>query len=316
MKLSALHWAAALTFSLAVHLAAAAALLGGSEEFIEQSGGGDSIVIVIGEDYATMLAAGALTPTPPSSAAALPVVQATENPVRPVLEAQPLQRAEAETAETADASTARIVEAATEPPAAVETAALTPSEVLEPADAPATITATEPIVVPVPTPRPERPTTAAKRQSAPKQTTAARPERRQQQTQHARRATASQQSGAQGNARQTAHLGASAAPSARQQRAGNAAVDSYPGRVARALRRARHYPREARRAGVQGEARVRFVVQGNGAATGIRIARSSGSPALDAAAIETVRRAAPFPPIPKQAGRSSWTFTVPVNFRR
>jgi protein TonB len=43
---------------------------------------------------------------------------------------------------------------------------------------------------------------------------------------------------------------------------------------------------------------------------------SSGSPVLDKAAVETVRRAAPFPVIPEGAGRSSWPFTVPLAFTR
>jgi protein TonB len=31
---------------------------------------------------------------------------------------------------------------------------------------------------------------------------------------------------------------------------------------------------------------------------------------------QTVARAAPFPPIPAEAGRSTWAFTVPLTFRR
>ena len=35
---------------------------------------------------------------------------------------------------------------------------------------------------------------------------------------------------------------------------------------------------------------------------------------LDQAAVETVQRAAPFPPIPPETGRASWPFTVPMSF--
>jgi len=98
--------------------------------------------------------------------------------------------------------------------------------------------------------------------------------------------------------------------------AGNAAVTNYPGKVASKLRRALRYPAEAKRQGLRGEAHVSFTVSAGGGLSGVRLARSSGSPVLDKAALETVRRAAPFPAIPKEAGRSSWAFTVPLAFAR
>ena len=55
-----------------------------------------------------------------------------------------------------------------------------------------------------------------------------------------------------------------------------------------------------------------IVVDAGGGVGGIRVIRSSGSPELDQAALAVVRRAAPFPPIPPQAGRSSWAFTLPL----
>ena len=44
--------------------------------------------------------------------------------------------------------------------------------------------------------------------------------------------------------------------------------------------------------------------------------KRSALPILDKAALDTVRRAAPFPAIPDGAGRSSWPFTVPLAFSR
>jgi periplasmic protein TonB len=99
-------------------------------------------------------------------------------------------------------------------------------------------------------------------------------------------------------------------------RAGNAAVSNYPGKVASQLRRALRYPREARREGIKGTVVVSFTVSRNGSVGGVRIARSSGSPVLDRAAGEAVRRAAPFRPIPEADGRSSWSFSVPLAFTR
>jgi len=96
--------------------------------------------------------------------------------------------------------------------------------------------------------------------------------------------------------------------------AGNAAVDKYPGQVQRALRRALRSPKGAGNA--RGEVHVTFVVSASGAASQIAVSRSSGHAVLDKEAIATVKRAAPFPPIPAAAGRSSWSFTMPLAFTR
>ncbi|EHK56217.1 energy transducer TonB family protein [Allomesorhizobium alhagi] len=102
----------------------------------------------------------------------------------------------------------------------------------------------------------------------------------------------------------------------RQSAAGNAAVSNYPGKIVSKLRRALRYPAEAKRNKLRGEVRVAFTVSAGGGVGGVRVVRSSGSPVLDKAAVETVRRAAPFPAIPEGAGRSSWPFTVPLAFTR
>jgi protein TonB len=97
---------------------------------------------------------------------------------------------------------------------------------------------------------------------------------------------------------------------------GNAAVTNYPGKVVSKLRRALRYPAQARAKRLKGEVRVAFTVSANGGVGGIHVVVSSGSPILDKAAVDTVRRAAPFPAIPPEAGRSSWPFTVPLAFVR
>ncbi len=105
------------------------------------------------------------------------------------------------------------------------------------------------------------------------------------------------------------------APSRPAAAAGNsAAIDKYPGQILAQLRRALRYPAAAGR--VTGEVLVDFTVSANGTASAIRISRSSGHAALDQAALDTVRRAAPFPAIPAGANRASWPFTVPLAFKR
>lgn len=93
----------------------------------------------------------------------------------------------------------------------------------------------------------------------------------------------------------------------------SAAVTKYPGQVLSKLRRALRYPSGGRGTG---EVQVQFTVSAGGTATAIRVVSSSGNPVFDNAAIETVRRASPFAAIPADAGRDSWTFTMPLGFVR
>jgi len=97
---------------------------------------------------------------------------------------------------------------------------------------------------------------------------------------------------------------------------GNAAVSNYPGKVLAKLRRSlRGIPRSAI-SRARNDVQVSFVVSASGGVGSVRISRSSGSPELDSAALAVVRRAAPFPPIPPEAGRSSWQFTLPLGLAR
>ena len=92
--------------------------------------------------------------------------------------------------------------------------------------------------------------------------------------------------------------------------AGNAAVSNYPGKVRNKINRAKRRVS----GGDRGSVVVSFTVGAGGQASGIRVARSSGSAALDKAAVDSVQRAAPFAEIPAAAGRSSWAFNVPIVF--
>ncbi|MBZ8135183.1 energy transducer TonB [Afifella sp. IM 167] len=90
-------------------------------------------------------------------------------------------------------------------------------------------------------------------------------------------------------------------------------LSNYNSRVYSHLARHKRFPSGARRNGV---ATVRFTLSASGGAGGVRLVASSGDPALDQAATAMVKRASPFPPIPSEIGRSSMTFTVPINFAR
>ena len=93
-------------------------------------------------------------------------------------------------------------------------------------------------------------------------------------------------------------------------------MSNYPGKVVAKLRRALRGISSSARAKARNDVQVSFTVNANGGVGGIRIARSSGSPELDAAALAVIRRAAPFPPIPADAGRTSWAFALPLGLAR
>ena len=93
---------------------------------------------------------------------------------------------------------------------------------------------------------------------------------------------------------------------------GNAAVSNYPGKVRSKLAR---IARSVRAKG-RGEVVVAFAVGSNGGVRSARVARSSGVASVDQAALQAIRKASPFPPIPENAGRSTWEFSIPLAFLR
>jgi len=98
--------------------------------------------------------------------------------------------------------------------------------------------------------------------------------------------------------------------------AGNAAVTNYPGKVRGKISRAVGRISRRDRAGAERDVTVAFTITASGALGGLSIARSSGSPSLDQAALAAVRRAAPFPAIPEGAGRKTWQFTIPLGLAK
>jgi len=72
----------------------------------------------------------------------------------------------------------------------------------------------------------------------------------------------------------------------------------YQDRLLAHIERFRSYPIEARRRGVEGVTRIHFAMGRSGSILTAWIEDSSGSSLLDAAALDTMRRAQPLPPIP------------------
>lgn len=78
------------------------------------------------------------------------------------------------------------------------------------------------------------------------------------------------------------------------------ALPSWQSDLLRHLAKYKKYPEDARRRGMQGISRLRFIVDAEGNVLSYSIASSSGSPALDRATMEMIRRAQPLPKPPAE----------------
>ncbi len=82
----------------------------------------------------------------------------------------------------------------------------------------------------------------------------------------------------------------------------------------RRIEQFKSYPRAARRAGIEGTARVWMEIDRDGVLRGQRLESSSGHRILDEAALLLVRRAAPYPP-PRGSVAERIEVVLPVNYR-
>jgi protein TonB len=258
--------------------------------------------------------AEAETTTEPAHGAAATAVEPAETP-EPMAEAEPeavpdTEPAQATAPETLPAPEAATGELAARPEAAPtapkETEEPSPAESADGAAAEDKPAATGPADIPAPRLKPERtqvaeagpPPEPAEEREAPKApapvTPAAPPP-------------------SAPTAAQSAARSGGAGGGGRAQTAGNAAASAYRAKVAAQLKRKRFYPSAARRDRLTGSATVSFTLNASGRVTAARVVRSSGKRILDEAAIEMVRRASPYPPIPPGLG-STITIQAPIAF--
>ncbi len=78
--------------------------------------------------------------------------------------------------------------------------------------------------------------------------------------------------------------------------------------IRRRIEQARIYPEPARRHGIQGTVDLRFRIAADGTVEAFEILRSSGFRILDEASEQTIRRAAPYPPV------AGW-IRLPLSYR-
>ncbi len=92
------------------------------------------------------------------------------------------------------------------------------------------------------------------------------------------------------------------------------AVPTWKRQVSGLIERNKRYPDAAQARNLHGSVLLEFSVDRKGRVTGSRIAKSSGSSALDEATLELVRRAQPFPPPPPEMAGSEVPLTVEVRY--
>lgn len=113
----------------------------------------------------------------------------------------------------------------------------------------------------------------------------------------------------------TARASTASPSQASTQAASSQQRQAYLERLQERIARARFYPRRSRMRGEQGSVTVRFVLARDGSVGGLEVMQSSGIQRLDQAALKTVRRAAPFDPLPEALRRDEWAIEVPLVFR-
>jgi len=91
---------------------------------------------------------------------------------------------------------------------------------------------------------------------------------------------------------------AAAAQPAAAPAASRISPEEWQSQVLRQLDQRKVYPRDARQRGEAGSVLISFSVDGSGRISGIGVARSSGFPSLDQAAVDTARQASPLPAPP------------------
>jgi protein TonB len=94
----------------------------------------------------------------------------------------------------------------------------------------------------------------------------------------------------------------------------DSALPSWKSLLVATLERNKRYPSEARTRGEQGVAQLAFTIDRHGGVHHARIARSSGSSALDRETLAMLERAAPLPPPPAEIAGAEIPIEVPIRY--
>lgn len=92
----------------------------------------------------------------------------------------------------------------------------------------------------------------------------------------------------------------------------SAAITNWQHALIARIDRFKRYP--ARANGAEGIVELAFAIDRKGAVVSSRIAKSSGSAALDADALALIKRASPLPPPPDGVADADLSFVVPIRY--
>ncbi|MDO9639960.1 MAG: TonB family protein [Pseudotabrizicola sp.] len=292
MKHPRLPFVIALALSGALHAAAAIAIAPQPDEFAVE-GGGAATVALLGEAFedlaqgATPVAATEAPPAPPLGAVPVTTQVAATAPPLTATPAPPLLLPPSETADLAamppvDNAPAVQPELAPQVPAALAAAAVAaPPELATPVET----ASSAPDTSPRPPARAEAPAKPVEKRAVAQSTPVP-----------AGNADRNARKGAQMGQEKAAAAAATGGSGAQTAQAGNAARSSYPGLVLRKIERTRKAATQAR-----GTVVVVFRVAPSGGLASARVAKSTGDASLERAALDHIRRAAPFPAPPAGA---------------
>lgn len=281
------------SLALAAGVVTGAAQFGSSASHLEIEGGGPPVEARMGSRFEDM-AVGTLTALTPDEAGVTPAEVVTA--VAEVSPVQPLQTITASTVTTAEpavpAPAFTVTALSPVAPVAAETpAVLSPNIVAQTPDSDAPVLSKRPLV--------KNPVLAAKVAQEQERKKAERVETRAEPQKAARgNAQRNNTKGTQSGTSKTAKMQTSGKSKKKATQAGNAAASKYPGQVMRRIaRQSKPHVRST------GTAVVAFTISSGGGLARVSIARSSGSAALDKAAVGLIRKAAPFPRPPAGAQR-------------
>jgi len=88
----------------------------------------------------------------------------------------------------------------------------------------------------------------------------------------------------------------------------------FHGKIWQRVAKVKYYPRMARKRGFEGKPIVAFTLGKKGDLVDLKLIEASNYDLLNKAALETIRRGIPYPPIPEPLGKNFISFNLPISY--